>query len=264
MFSHEFIRELRARELETILTRLRPGSRLLEIGGGNGVQAKALADRGYSVVSIDIPSSRYRAQRVFPVIEYDGATLPFADASFDVVFTSNVLEHVPHLARMHREIARVLRPEGYAVHVMPTAAWRFWTLLTWYPGGVQAVADGLKRAVPRGFGAELRRIAHLRHVANLVLTYAFPRRHGETGTAVSELWTFSRRAWRRNFRRNGYAVEEATPMGLFYTGSCVLGLRWSFESRAKAAKRLGSACVLYRVRPLREGPAHPSTPPRGL
>ncbi len=38
-------------------------------------------------------------------------------------------------------------------------------------------------------------------------------------------------------------------MRLFYTGEMILGPRWSMASRHGAARLLGSACILYDVRP---------------
>jgi SAM-dependent methyltransferase len=63
-------------------------------------------------VSLDMHGRRpdYRA---------DLRQLPFADAVFDVVFASHVLEHVPEDQRAIAEIARVLRPAGLAVLPVP-------------------------------------------------------------------------------------------------------------------------------------------------
>jgi SAM-dependent methyltransferase len=47
--------------------------------------------------------------------------LSFADASFDVVLTSDVLEHVADAYRAHREIFRVLRPGGQHIFSVPFA-----------------------------------------------------------------------------------------------------------------------------------------------
>lgn len=49
----------------------------------------------------------------------DLQALPFADASYDVVYASHVLEHVPDDRRAIAEIRRVLRPGGLAVLPVP-------------------------------------------------------------------------------------------------------------------------------------------------
>lgn len=49
----------------------------------------------------------------------DITAMPFPDASFDFVWCSHVLEHVPDDRKAMREIARVLRPRGIAVIQVP-------------------------------------------------------------------------------------------------------------------------------------------------
>jgi len=48
--------------------------------------------------------------------------MPYDDASFDVVYCSHVLEHVPDDRRAMRELARVLSPRGVALILVPTRA----------------------------------------------------------------------------------------------------------------------------------------------
>lgn len=48
--------------------------------------------------------------------------LPFADASYDIVFASHVLEHVSDDAAAISEIRRILRPSGIAVLPVPIVA----------------------------------------------------------------------------------------------------------------------------------------------
>ena len=51
--------------------------------------------------------------------QVDIRALPFADASFDVIFASHVLEHVDNDAAAIKEIHRVLRPNGFALLPVP-------------------------------------------------------------------------------------------------------------------------------------------------
>jgi len=57
-----------------------------------------------------------RSQRGHPdCVTFDGRTLPYADASFDMVFAACVVHHVPPDTRpaLYAEVRRVLRPGGY-------------------------------------------------------------------------------------------------------------------------------------------------------
>src|SRR4051812_39479237 len=117
MFSVDHLNNLRLAELEQAMPHLPPGSRILEIGAGTGQQARALQERGHDVAAIELETSGYTGHRIFPITDYDGRHIPFADGTFDVVFSSNTLEHVPHLAELHREIHRVLKPGGRCIHI---------------------------------------------------------------------------------------------------------------------------------------------------
>ena len=256
MFSLAQLEALRVAEIDKIASSFPAGARVLEIGGGTGTQALELHRRGFGVTAIEIPDSNYAANRVFPIKDYDGRTIPLPDASVDVVFSSNVLEHLPDLPRMHAEIRRVLAPGGICIHVLPTHTWRLWTTLTSYLEAVSFSVSSVPQLVPRALpsGAELRRLGQAwyrtaRHTIGLCL----PRRHGERGNVVSELWLFHPHWWRQNFRSNGFAVVGDEPMGLFYTGEMLLGRRLGLRQRARLARVLGSSCHLFKLAPIAQG-----------
>jgi 2-polyprenyl-3-methyl-5-hydroxy-6-metoxy-1,4-benzoquinol methylase len=252
MFNVEFLHVIREFEYKKIIDHFNPGARILEIGGGTGYQAKRLTEDRYSVESIDIPDSNYAGQHEFPVQPYDGRNIPFLDGSFDIVFSSNVLEHVSDLSYLQTEIKRVLRPGGVCVHLMPTGAWRFWTNIAHYVELLQLLAGLIPRLIPNGISKHALRdsLSVLRLMASTAKHYAIVRRHGETGNAFSEIFTFSALYWKKQFSKSNFIIDEATPTGLFYTGHMVLGGKLSISSRQKLAKWLGSACVIYLVRPL--------------
>jgi ubiquinone/menaquinone biosynthesis C-methylase UbiE len=252
MFSVDHLNVLRSNEIENIARHLRPaGARVLEVGAGTGQQAVELTRRGFHIEAIEIPCSNYAQDRMFPIVDFDGRHIPFPDASFDVVFSSNVLEHVPDLVQMHREIKRVLKPTGYALHVLPTHAWRFWTTLSAFPTAVQyagTIGDQLKPRWPPSL-AEIRRLAGAWYPAGRHLIAPFgQRRHGERGNIISETWLFHPNWWRRNFFANGFEIIKDEPMGLFYTGNMTFNTRLTLERRAMLSHVLGSACHLFEIK----------------
>jgi 2-polyprenyl-3-methyl-5-hydroxy-6-metoxy-1,4-benzoquinol methylase len=251
MFSIEHLHTLRAHELNAVVAELNFGAAVLEVGAGTGAQALALTRQGFAVTAIDLPKSTYSDDRVFEVIDYDGTTIPCPTASIDVVYSSNVLEHVCDFAGLQQEIRRVLRPGGYCVHILPTAAWRFWTSLAAFYDPIMHAGERFPALLPRMIRREeLSRIHNTWFEIHRELKRPFSiEPHGEGGNAVTELWTFSRRYWMRRFRSHGFFVEKSEPMGLFYTGYMIRGARWDIARRERLAPWLGSACVLYRVRP---------------
>ncbi len=219
----DWLRTTREHELGQVVSCLKrqgcDNGALLEIGAGAGAQARCLRDLGYDVTAIDIPSSNYAQFREFPIIEYDGVTLPFPDGSFDIVFTSNLLEHILKLDDFEREIRRVLRSGGVVVHVVPNAFWRIGTSLAYYP-------HLARRAVALLFGAPKEHENAAGETAAPARPSLFsrlaPPRHGERGNAATEMFTFAERTWKKHFLDARWTLIEIVRCELFYTGYMVL------------------------------------------
>ncbi|MBI5478555.1 MAG: class I SAM-dependent methyltransferase [Deltaproteobacteria bacterium] len=244
----DHLRAIREREMEGVLGLFPSGARVLEVGAGAGYQARYLADRGFSVEALDLESSEYLPSSVYPTRLYRGDEIPFADGSFDVVFSSSVLEHVQRLEPFLRETRRVLRNDGLAVHVLPTPGWRFWTSTTHFAWVVTQVvrlatpahaSTGAAGRPATGAGSPPWRLAW---------RAAVPAAHGCRGNATSELWLFSRSRWANEFTRAGFELLSVRPNQLFYSGYCILGERLSVEVRRRLSSLLGSSCFVYTLR----------------
>jgi 2-polyprenyl-3-methyl-5-hydroxy-6-metoxy-1,4-benzoquinol methylase len=98
------------------------GAEVLEIGCGMGLHTERMARAGAAVTAIDLSPTSIEATRrrlglaglSADVREADAEALPFADRSFDFVWSWGVIHHSSRTARIVRHIARVLRPEGEA------------------------------------------------------------------------------------------------------------------------------------------------------
>jgi SAM-dependent methyltransferase len=98
----------------------RPGATLLDLGCGDGaftlrVGTQVGAARLVGVEFIDALADA-AAQKGIEVARVNLASpLPFEDASFDVIHSNQVIEHIAGTDLFMREIQRLLRPGGYAV-----------------------------------------------------------------------------------------------------------------------------------------------------
>jgi SAM-dependent methyltransferase len=89
----------------------------LEIGSADAMTSAEFARTGWSATAIDIDTSRTDPRALaggVTVLEMDATTLVFPDATFDLVFSFNVFEHLPDPRATFAEIVRVLRPGGLA------------------------------------------------------------------------------------------------------------------------------------------------------
>jgi 2-polyprenyl-6-hydroxyphenyl methylase/3-demethylubiquinone-9 3-methyltransferase len=99
------------------------GKKALEVGCGGGILCEEIARMGFDTTGVDpsehsLEIARNHAKVSKLDINYEkgtGEALPYKDASFDVVFCCDVLEHVRHLSKAISEISRVLKPGGVFV-----------------------------------------------------------------------------------------------------------------------------------------------------
>lgn len=98
-------------DLEVVAGLVEPGSRVLDLGCGDGQLLAHLTARGCAGTGVDVdPGSLLAAIRAgVPVIELDLDTQlgEFADGSYDLVVVSQTLQATRHPDRVLREIARI-------------------------------------------------------------------------------------------------------------------------------------------------------------
>ncbi len=115
-----YLRDWRYRMVAPLVPR---GSVVLDIGGDDGSFLLRIADKIAAGVCID-PLARPRTTGVVTVMQARlTGTIPFPDASFDVVTMMAVFEHLGiHREAITSEAERVLKPGGLAVLTIPAPA----------------------------------------------------------------------------------------------------------------------------------------------
>ena len=103
------------------------GQRVLDVGGGPGYFAEAFRAAGatYNSLDADLGELSGRGDPQPGTVLGSGMQLPFRDGSFDVTYSSNVLEHVNLPWTMADEMVRVTKPGGL-VFLSYTLWWGPW------------------------------------------------------------------------------------------------------------------------------------------
>ncbi|MGB0670291.1 MAG: class I SAM-dependent methyltransferase [Rhodospirillales bacterium] len=122
------------------------GKRVLEIGPGAGGHSSLFAAKGAQVTACDITFDRARATAAkfhlladraegCNALQSDAENLPFADGTFDIVYSNGVLHHTVDTEKAIAEVHRVLKPGGQAVIMLYCKdSWHYWINMVFFVG----------------------------------------------------------------------------------------------------------------------------------
>ncbi len=132
---HEFVRR---REFEFIIDALGSHTKFrkaLELGAGEGGQSITISKYCETLTCTELSETGnaligcFKAKNL-PNVNYelcDACDLSrFYQEKFDLIFSSNMLEHIPHPEMCLNECRKVLDVSGLMIHTMPTRQWKFW------------------------------------------------------------------------------------------------------------------------------------------
>ncbi|MCX8067941.1 MAG: class I SAM-dependent methyltransferase [Anaerolineae bacterium] len=105
------------------------GQRVLDVGCGVGMYLAAFGRYTSHVFGVEVERDRARKACALAagVVQALGERLPFADSTFDLTFSHEVLEHVADDRAVVAEMVRVTRPGGRIVLFVPNRLYPFET-----------------------------------------------------------------------------------------------------------------------------------------
>lgn len=107
-----------------MLKKIGAAKKVLDAGCGVGFFTHAIQKAGYEAVGMDISHNAIaQARRIYKDIDFVcnrlDAPWPFDDGSFDVVFSTEVIEHILGFHEMLSEMNRVLKAGGWIILTTP-------------------------------------------------------------------------------------------------------------------------------------------------
>lgn len=219
----EYLHDFRRREFQRIFGHFGPGTfrDVLELGAGDGFQSTMLVEYAQRIVSTDI---RQPPESGDPRIEVRAVSAEqIADAfpagRFDLVYSSNMLEHVPDPPVVLAAVARVLADDGITIHVMPNRIWKACQVMLWIPNlvanalddilrarSLRAVVARLRKPDEHGESSEKNNPTVVRPRRSLFRKVLLPEPHGVSLAHRAEFAAFARRRWVKELRQAGFDV----------------------------------------------------------
>jgi SAM-dependent methyltransferase len=254
-----YLHARRAREIDLIFGRC-PDKLFatgLELGAGDGFQSRLLTRYISNLVSTDsnprileCPGNRSVQYLLCDAEQVDEM---FRDQRFDIVFSSNMLEHVPNPQRVLQGIRARLTEDGLTIHVMPNALWKLFHIVLFMPATVLVRLEQIRTRRQRGRdvdrsgrheprdspaivttpGAQDDTLKGTRRREPLVLRLFVPEPHGVAPTNLQEFSLFTRRRWLGEFRRAGLRVVRVMK------GPVASGYGFGFDRIRSVLERMG-------------------------
>jgi ubiquinone/menaquinone biosynthesis C-methylase UbiE len=215
-----FLNDIRKEELKYIIERFPQNKniKILEIGAGSGEQARLIREIGYDIIALDIESSYFKSNLVFDVTYYDGRNIPFPNDRFDIVFSSNVLEHISSIQCFQKEIYRVTKNGGMCIHLIPSVSWRIITIVT-----------------------------------GILKWWNFPVRHGEHAkNAFDEIKYLTKSFWKEQFVNSRWHIVEITSCNILYSGYSLFDRHIPISVRKFLATLLSGSSNVFVLKKLED------------
>lgn len=197
------------------------GRRVLDVGCAVGYLSERLAERGFSVTSVDWPNTPHP-----PTVEFAGADLddglPPLNGRFDYIICADVLEHLRAPLELLKECHGRLVPGGALIGSLPNSAHFYfrWNLLMGrFPQHERGLFDSTHLHFYTWSGwVELLRRAGLRietvRSSGVPVSLAFPKWEGSLPVRALERMSFeSARVWKSMFAYQFIVRASAERMG---------------------------------------------------
>jgi SAM-dependent methyltransferase len=238
-------KKIRKNELNTALETFpnQKNLEILEIGGRDGYQANIISKKGYNVTSIDIYPIY---PQFYPVQKGTINQLNFKENSFDMIYSSNMLQEIQHIEESFIEMKRVLKKDGIIIHIVPSS---WWSLITnfWHYCLIPKYlikSNKFKKIFNSNLNeSQVEQNDNIKSsTKNLKQLFFHPL--GANTSFIHEILYFSKIYWKKLFKKNGFIIIEQRNCPYFYSAYSIF--RFKFLKFRKFLASIGiTSCYCF-------------------
>jgi ubiquinone/menaquinone biosynthesis C-methylase UbiE len=220
-------KEIRKNELNTVLEILtnQKNLEILEIGGRDGYQANMISDKGHNVTSIDINPIYPQFHTVQKGTIHQ---LNFKENSFDIIYSSNMLQEIQNIEESFTEMKRVLKKNGIIIHIVPSSWWSVITNFWHYCIIPKYLIKSNK--FKKFFNSNLKEVKIEQKNSikssrkNLKKLFFHPL--GRNTSFIHEILYFSKIYWKKLFEKNGFKIMDQKNCPYFYSAYSIFRFKF--------------------------------------
>ena len=220
----KYIHTLREKEIDKVVSFLngKHYDTVLEIGAGDGFQSEMLRKYADKLYCTDLDDKRLtRADKEINYAICDAEIIDeyFPKAHFDLIFSSNLFEHLPNPGNALNAIYNILKADGISIHVIPSPFSAIIRIVLWYPAILLRVLnkmrEGQKLHMVSERSANNKNIDHRSNNLKMQRSYKsnwrrllFPRPHGVSENVFKEICAWKRGKWCKEIESSGFRIID--------------------------------------------------------
>ena len=221
----------------------------LEIGAGDGFQSQLLIKYIQNLVCTEYYTDSFSKVEKNENIKYkilDATCIreTFSKNEFDIIFSSNLLEHLFQIGRVLDGMYFILKDNGLMIHIMPNRLWKFIHVFVWYFKYPQRIKNKVLRRQPKRSQTGWKtsgnnpKTDHGTYLHYRIKSFVSPKPHGISKSNFREFLIFGPKHWRTLFINAGFDLVEIKKLQ-FHTP-----YRYNFEFGRRLLTKMG-LCSSY-------------------
>ena len=177
-------------------------STALELGAGNGFQATLLSKYVSRLISTefnpDILKNKNTESIEYRICNAEEAVNAFDRKGFDLIFSSNLLEHLANPRKALSGIRELLKDDGITIHIMPNPFWKLCHMLFYIPNRCLIVLERILNNKPIRTNSMPKTRTVKKSLMHSLLTI---KPHGVSDGNIKEFFAFTKSRWIREFEK---------------------------------------------------------------
>jgi len=211
----------------------------LEVGAGDGYQSTILTKYIKELICTEYVMEKLpdkdTANIKYKTIDAEKIDYYFKEKEFDLIFSSNMIEHLGRPGDFLKGVQKVLKNEGISIHSMPNRFWKIsqmtlhhfnYLILFLERLGFRDLKKIKGEKISKDNPKESKKYSLLRRIL-------WPVPHGATKNNWEEFWEFGKKRWIKKFESKGFEVVN------IIKGPISSGYSLGFERIGKFLDRLG-------------------------